>query len=42
MPEYFRVQYIERRDVFFDQGTKLLHDSKIFQNKFLKDLKSQP
>jgi NTE family protein len=28
--------------LLIDQGAKLLHDSKIFQNKFLKDLESQP
>jgi NTE family protein len=32
----------EAVDLLIDQGAKLLQDSDIFQNKFLKDLKSQP
>ncbi|MEE4262389.1 MAG: patatin-like phospholipase family protein [Desulfobacteraceae bacterium] len=32
----------EAVDLLIDQGAKLLQDSNIFQNKFLKDLKSQP
>ncbi|MBW2706233.1 MAG: patatin-like phospholipase family protein [Deltaproteobacteria bacterium] len=32
----------EAVELLIDQGAKLLHDSKIFQNKFLKDLESQP
>jgi NTE family protein len=32
----------EAVDLLIDQGAKLLQDSDIFQNKFLKDIKSQP
>jgi len=32
----------EAVDLLIDQGAKLLQDSNIFQNRFLKDLKSQP
>ncbi len=32
----------EAVDLLINQGAKLLQDSNIFQNKFLKDLKSQP
>ncbi len=32
----------ESVDLLIDQGRQLLRDSDIFQNKFLKDLKSQP
>ena len=32
----------EAVDLLIDQGAKLLQDSSIFQNNFLKDLKSQP
>ena len=32
----------EAVDLLIDQGAKLLQDSSIFQNNFLKDLNSQP